>query len=67
MCSCSLFEVGGILIDSDAGCYCCSQLGVTKPITLAGPSEREIQATDLLMDELRKQNTFESEEEARIR
>ncbi|KAJ7368681.1 Poly(A) polymerase central domain-containing protein [Mycena albidolilacea] len=42
-------------------------LGVTPPITTAESNEREKEVTITLMDELRRQNTFESEEEARRR
>ncbi|TFK43871.1 poly-A polymerase [Crucibulum laeve] len=42
-------------------------LGVTPPISTAESSEREKEVTITLMDELRRQNTFESEEEAKIR
>lgn len=42
-------------------------LGVTPPISTAGPSKREDEVTVTLMQELRDQNRFESEEEARTR
>ncbi|EJD53680.1 polymerase [Auricularia subglabra TFB-10046 SS5] len=42
-------------------------LGVTPPISTAGPSKREEEVTVTLMQELRDQNRFESEEEARTR
>ncbi|KAF8897890.1 Poly(A) polymerase central domain-containing protein [Infundibulicybe gibba] len=41
--------------------------GVTAPISTAESSEREKEVTVSLMDELRRQNTFESEEESRTR
>ena len=42
-------------------------LGVTPPIAISESSEREKEVTASLMDELRRQNTIESEEEARTR
>ncbi|KAG8712603.1 polynucleotide adenylyltransferase [Ceratobasidium sp. 394] len=42
-------------------------LGVTPPIATSGPSKAEEAATEALMNELRAQNTFESEEESRKR
>ncbi|KAG2013181.1 polymerase, variant 3 [Coprinopsis cinerea AmutBmut pab1-1] len=42
-------------------------LGVTPPISTAESNEREKEVTVTLMEELRRQNTFESEEEARTR
>lgn len=42
-------------------------LGVTPPIATTESNEREKEVTVTLMDELRLQNTFESEEEARRR
>ncbi|KAF9006726.1 Poly(A) polymerase central domain-containing protein [Cyathus striatus] len=42
-------------------------LGVTKPISTAESNEREKEVTITLMEELRRQNTFESEEESRTR
>ncbi|KAJ7506584.1 poly-A polymerase [Mycena galericulata] len=42
-------------------------LGVTPPISTSDSNEREKEVTITLMDELRRQNTFESEEEARRR
>jgi hypothetical protein len=41
--------------------------GVTPPISVAASSEREREITATLMDELRRQNTFETEEESRRR
>jgi len=41
--------------------------GITPPIATAFPNEREIEVTDLLVAELKKQGTFESEEESRMR
>ncbi|KAJ7639530.1 poly-A polymerase [Roridomyces roridus] len=42
-------------------------LGVTPPISIAESNEREKEVTVTLMEELRSQNTFETEEEARRR
>ncbi|CAA7258530.1 unnamed protein product [Cyclocybe aegerita] len=42
-------------------------LGVTPPISTAESTEREKEVTVSLMEELRRQNTFESEEEAKTR
>ncbi|KAF8659131.1 hypothetical protein AX16_001901 [Volvariella volvacea WC 439] len=42
-------------------------LGVTPPISVAESSPREKEVTVTLMEELRRQNTFESEEESRRR
>ncbi|KAI9574283.1 poly-A polymerase [Boletus coccyginus] len=42
-------------------------LGVTAPISTAESTEREKEVTATLMEELRKQNTFETMEEARTR
>jgi hypothetical protein len=42
-------------------------LGVTPPISVAESTPREREVTVTLMEELRRQNTFESEEEARTR
>jgi poly(A) polymerase Pap1 len=42
-------------------------LGVTPPISISESSEREKEVTSSLMDELRRQNTIESEEETRTR
>lgn len=44
-----------------------SYLGVTPPISTMESNEREKEVTMTLMEELRRQNTFESEEEARTR
>lgn len=44
-----------------------SYLGVTPPISTNGPTDEEVKATETLMEELRRQNVFESEEEARTR
>ncbi|KAG2069272.1 Poly(A) polymerase [Suillus decipiens] len=41
-------------------------LGVTPPISTAESTEREKEVTATLMEELRRQNTFESVEEARL-
>ncbi|RIA95304.1 Poly(A) polymerase pla1 [Glomus cerebriforme] len=42
-------------------------LGVTPPIALSYPTQREIEVTDLLVQELTAQGTFESEDESRRR
>ncbi|KAG2129001.1 Poly(A) polymerase [Suillus clintonianus] len=42
-------------------------LGVTPPISTADSTEREKEVTATLMEELRRQKTFESMEEARLR
>jgi poly(A) polymerase len=42
-------------------------LGVTPPIATTESNEREKEVTETLMDELRRQNTFEGAEEARKR
>jgi poly(A) polymerase len=42
-------------------------LGVTPPIATTESNEREKEVTETLMDELRRQNTFEGPEEARKR
>ncbi|KAG1735694.1 poly-A polymerase [Suillus paluster] len=42
-------------------------LGVTPPISTAESTEREKEVTATLMEELRRQNTFESVDEARLR
>jgi len=42
-------------------------LGVTPPISVIESSLREKEVTVTLMEELRRQNTFESEEEAKTR
>lgn len=42
-------------------------LGVTPPISTSESSEREKEVTTTLMEELRRQNTMESEEESRTR
>ncbi|KAF4619923.1 hypothetical protein D9613_004921 [Agrocybe pediades] len=44
-----------------------SYLGVTPPISTSESSPREKEVTITLMEELRRQNTFESEEEAKTR
>jgi len=44
-----------------------SYLGVTPPIAIAESNEREKEVTVTLMEELRRQNTFESEQESRTR
>ena len=45
----------------------CSYLGVTPPIATHESSQREKEVTVTLMEELRRQNTFESAEESRTR
>jgi poly(A) polymerase len=50
--------------------FICSQvkhLGVTPPIALSYPTTREAEVTDSLLEELKEQGTFESEEESRRR
>ncbi|WFD42147.1 polynucleotide adenylyltransferase [Malassezia psittaci] len=42
-------------------------LGVTPPISLAGPTEKDIEISQALEAELRAQNVFESNEEAKLR
>jgi poly(A) polymerase len=42
-------------------------LGVTPPIAITDSTEREKEVTASLMDELRRQNTIESEEETKTR
>lgn len=42
-------------------------LGVTPPIALNGPTQREKEVTETLLRELRDQKTFESESEAKVR
>ena len=44
-----------------------SYLGVTPPISVNESNEREKAVTISLMEELRRQGTFESEEESRTR
>ncbi|TFK25979.1 polymerase [Coprinopsis marcescibilis] len=44
-----------------------SYLGVTPPISTAESTDREKEVTVTLLEELRRQNTFESEEESRTR
>jgi poly(A) polymerase len=45
----------------------CSYLGVTPPIATSESNDEEKAATITLMEELRRQNAFESEEESRLR
>jgi poly(A) polymerase len=45
----------------------CSFLGVTPPISTSESNEREKEVTVTLMEELRRQNTFENEEQSRRR
>ncbi|CAO1623547.1 unnamed protein product [Sympodiomycopsis kandeliae] len=42
-------------------------LGVTPPIALNGPTQREQEVTETLIEELKAQKTFESEQEAKVR
>ena len=42
-------------------------LGVTPPISTSESNEREKEVTKSLMEELRRQKTFETESEARTR
>ena len=42
-------------------------MGVTQPISTAESDDKEKQATVTLMEELRRQGTFESEDEAKRR
>jgi poly(A) polymerase Pap1 len=42
-------------------------LGVTRPITTAESNPREKEVTVTLMEELRRQKTFENDQEARTR
>ncbi|CAG8502779.1 1114_t:CDS:10 [Ambispora leptoticha] len=42
-------------------------LGVTPPIALSQPTPREFEVTDSLLEELKEQGTFESEEESKRR
>ena len=44
-----------------------SYLGVTPPISTDESTPKEKEVTVTLMEELRRQNTFESEEESRTR
>lgn len=40
---------------------------MTQPVSVADSNDREKEVTVTLMDELRRQGTFESEEEAKMR
>ena len=42
-------------------------LGVTPPVALNYPTPREYEVTDLLVEELKAQGTFESDEESHRR
>jgi poly(A) polymerase len=42
-------------------------LGVTPPIALNGPTPRDYEVSDSLLEELKKQGVFETEEEAKLR
>jgi poly(A) polymerase len=44
-----------------------SYLGVTPPIAVSESTEREKEVTQTLMEELRRQNSFEAEDESRKR
>jgi poly(A) polymerase len=41
--------------------------GITKPISSAPPTSAELHSTNLLLEELRRQNTFESASETKKR
>ena len=41
--------------------------GVTPPISLSGPTEKDLEITQALEEELRANNVFESSEEAKLR
>lgn len=43
------------------------QFGVTPPIALNGPTQREQEVTDSLIEELKAEKSFESAEEAKLR
>jgi hypothetical protein len=43
------------------------QFGVTPPVSTDLPKPAEVNATNGLMDELRRQNTFENKEEGKLR
>lgn len=42
-------------------------LGVTPPIALNGPTARDLEVSDSLLEELKKQGVFETAEEAKVR
>lgn len=42
-------------------------LGVTPPIATNGPTQREVEVTESLLAELKKEHVFESDEEAKLR
>ena len=42
-------------------------LGVTPPISLSGPTEKDVEITNALEAALRANNVFESSEEAKLR
>jgi poly(A) polymerase len=42
-------------------------LGVTPPIALNGPTARDNEVSDSLLEELKKQGVFETEAEAKVR
>ncbi|UZJ52103.1 hypothetical protein CBS101457_001423 [Exobasidium rhododendri] len=52
---------------SSAGAPTQKHLGVTPPIALNGPTPREIEVTDTLLTELKKQGVFETAAEAKVR
>lgn len=54
-------------VKADVSPFFLSYLGVTPPISTNESSEREKEVTVAMMDELRRQGTFESEEESRTR
>lgn len=42
-------------------------LGVTPPIALNGPTARDNEVTETLLEELKKQGVYETEGEAKVR
>lgn len=42
-------------------------LGVTPPIALNGPTARDNEVTESLLEELKKQGVYENEAEAKVR
>ncbi|KDN52485.1 putative PAP1-poly(A) polymerase [Tilletiaria anomala UBC 951] len=59
-------NANGIAADGSSGTPG-KQLGITPPISLTGPTEREIQITESLVEELKKRNMFESPAESKVR
>lgn len=43
------------------------QYGVTPPITISPPTEKEVERNQALIEELKKQHSFESSEESQKR